>query len=149
MNGIKSNCSGYYSGCCNCKNTNPTLDPLVVINQFLTEYYKNTSCSGWNTCQYLFDQNCAVLCKSRIVGNAHDLLAIFSSEYVKRANYDQLRTKWVLINQTTLLINVFGKIQFVGFTESVSSVVPFSESFILSLNQSNGIIKCTHHLIDW
>jgi len=145
MNGIRPN----YQCNCTTLNQSSTLDPGNVADRFVAEYYRNVTNNGWNSCLYLFDHNCVVLCKSKNVGTAYDMLDIFSSEYIKKASYDQLRTKWVVINSTTLLINVFGRIQFVGSFGNVSSITSFTETFVLNLNQSNGVIKCTHHLMDW
>ena len=152
-NGGQCECHRHHNNNHNCNglNTNPgtNVDPGNAVLQFLNEYYKNTTLTGWNASLYLFDHNCMVVCKDKHIGNAHDMLNAFSSEYVKKANYDHVRCKWFVLNNTTLLINVFGQIQFVGFSGNVSSIVTFSETFILSLNTSNGVIKCTHHLFDW
>lgn len=146
MNGIRSNCQ------CYCTPNLPgsgTLNPGNVVDRFVAEYYRNVTSNGWNSSLYLFDHNCVVLCKDKHVGSAYDMLDAFSAEYVKKANYDQLRVKWLILNTTTLLINVFGRIQFVGSYGNVSSVTQFTETFVLNLNPSNGLIKCTHHLMDW
>ena len=150
MNGVqiqRINQDGH-SSCQNCgQHNNHATEPGTLATHFLAEYYRNTSNIGWNAVQYLFDQNCTVICKDRNVGNAHDLLNALSTEYIKRANYGDIRTKWVVINNNSMLINVFGHIQFVGFTGSLSNVHSFSETFILT--STNGAIRCTHHMFDF
>lgn len=148
MNGIQST---VHKGCNNChayqNNQNPGLDPSLIVNHFLIEYYRNASNIGWNATMYLFDQSCAVMCKDKHVGNAYDFLNLLSTEYVKRANYDSLRSKWIGLNNNSVLINVFGNIQFVGFSGSVTNIIPFTESFVLTANNNN--VTCTHHMIDF
>lgn len=133
--------------CGHCVNHSNDVDPSTVTTQFVTEYYTNVSNNGWNAVQYLFDHGCIVMCKEKHVGNAHDLLNLFSSEFIKRANYGDTRTKWILVDNANLLITVFGYMQFVNFNEVYSRALSFSETFILSLD--NGIIKCIHHVIDF
>jgi hypothetical protein len=129
--------------------SNGNLNAATVADKFITEYYQNVSNGGWNSCLYLFDNSCVVICKEKIIGNAIDMLSAFSSEYVKKANYDKLHIKWVIINNTTLLINVFGYIQFVSFNNICSIGMQFTETFVLTINPNNNVIKCTCHLFDW
>lgn len=133
----------------NC-NQNQVIDPAAVANAFLTEYYKNTSLIGWNFVQNMFDHNCVVMLQDTKIGNEYDLLSTLSSMYIKRANYEELRPKWSVINNNSLLINIFGKLQLVSFNGNTSNSVPFSESFVLSLStvNNNNIVSCTHHMLD-
>lgn len=124
------------------------VNPESVANQFVSEYYRKVSNIGWNTVVHMFDQNCIVNIKNKNIGNSHNMLNFLSSEYIKRANYDNLRVKWFVIEKNKLLINVFGQIQFVTFGENVSKITTFTETFILT-GKNNGDIKCTYHLIDF
>lgn len=151
-----------YSNCNNHKNNNlfqnvfthqtqiQIADPATISNSFLTEYYKHTSLIGWNFVQNLFDHKCVVMLQDKNLGNEYDLLNFLSSNYIKSANYDNLRPKWVVINNTTLLVSVFGNIQFVSFNGDISNVIPFSESFVLTLSSNNNhnTVCCTHHILD-
>lgn len=154
MNGIQSTVQHGCNNCHNCGNTNlahnrqnQSLDPSTVVNHFLIEYYRNASNIGWNATMYLFDQQCTVMCRDKNVGNAYDFLNALSSEYIKRANYDSLRSKWMAINNNSVLINVFGHIQFVGFNSHLTNIIPFTETFVLTAN--NGNVSCTHHMLDF
>lgn len=148
MNKIQST---IHQGCnnqCACQNNqNPNIDPSLVVDHFLVEYYRNTSNIGWNATMYLFDQHCTVMCKDKNVGNAYDFLNVLSTEYVKRANYESLRSKWIRLSNNIVLINVFGLIQFVGFNGNMTNILPFTETFVLTAN--NGNVTCTHHLMDF
>lgn len=124
------------------------VDPATIATSFLTEYYKNTSLIGWNHVNHLFDHKCIVMLQDKHVGNEHDLLNILSSNYIKRADYSNLRMKWIILSNTTLLLNVFGNLQFIHFNDNMNSMMIFSESFVLTLNPCNGTALCTHHLFD-
>lgn len=124
------------------------LDPNTVVNHFLIEYYRSTSNIGWNAAMYLFDPNCSVICRDKHVGNAHNFLNTLSTEYIKRANYNSLRSKWMKLNNNSILINVFGHIQFVGFNGHVTGSAPFTETFVLTTTNI-GNVSCTHHMIDF
>jgi hypothetical protein len=164
MNGIlRFNTNGCFANCqncpnCGCSSTNQMQiinqaqnqsgpDPATVSNAFITEYYKNISFIGWNSVQHIFDHKCIVMLQDRNIGNEYDLLNMLSSTHIKRANYDNLRPKWLVINNNSILISVFGSMQFVLFNDNVSNVFPFSESFVLTLN-TNNTVCCTHHILD-
>ncbi len=147
--------------CCNCANLHPNIavypvvnptvnkkiEPETITNHFVSEYYRGVSNIGWNHVLYLFDQKCSVLFKDKIVGNSHDLLNYLSSEYVKRANYGELRPKWIVIAPDTLVINVFGLIQLVSFAEYCGYAFPFTETFVLKIDNKDNI-KCVQHILD-
>ena len=127
---------------------NQHVDQLIAsMNKFLIEYYGIISIIGWNGAMYLFDKQCVVIYKDKNVGNSYNFLNILSSEYIKRANYNSLKFKWVSINSNISLINVFGYIQFVGYSGYQTNIVPFTESFVMSA--INGNIICTHHMFDF
>lgn len=121
-------------------------EPVNIVNTFMTEYYGNVSNIGWNAVQHLFDHNCTVFTRDKIVGNETDLLNTLSYDFIKRAEYFDIRHKWIILNNS-ILITVFGSIQFVYFSEIYSMVFPFSETFLL--NMVNGTIKCTHHVFEF
>lgn len=140
------------TNCANCGNNSCQNNQLYtnlefIANSFIIEYYKNVSNTGWNAVMYLFDHQCTVMFRDKYIGNSYDLLNALSIEYIKRANYDILRTKWLLINQDTMLLQIFGNIQFVQFNGNSFCTVPFTETFVLKNDKTN--IKCTHHIIDY
>lgn len=120
----------------------------LVANQFLFEYYRKVSNVGWNSVMYLFDQNCNVIVKNKKVGNAHQMLNYFSTEYIKGANYDKLKANWIVLSREKLLINVFGQFQLVAFNGQISKIVPFTETFVLTIQQDVNI-KCTDHILEF
>lgn len=133
-----------------CNHNNPpsgAVDAASTVNNFLIEYYRNVTNTGWNACLYLFDKDCVVFCKNTHVGNGTDMMNALATESVRRANFSDVRSKWLAINANTVLISVYGRIQFVGYNERHGSIVPFAETFVL--NATNGVVKCTHHLLDW
>ncbi len=125
------------------------IDPGTVANHFIIEYYRNVSNIGWNACVYLFDANCVVTCKDKNLGNAHGFLNFLSSESIKRANFDKMKTGWLLLTADTMMIHVFGHIQFVSFDTrfKTSLWLPFIEIFILKICDNN--IRCTHHIFNF
>lgn len=122
-------------------------NPSIVANDFIKEYYKNTSIYGWNNVQHIFDHNCVVILGNQNIGNEHDLLNTLSYNYVKRANYDNLQLNWSVISPNIMLINVFGNLQFISFNDCVCDYMKFSESFILVLT-SNNTVSCSHHILN-
>ena len=145
-------CSCSHSCCqhdqCNHDNRSSVpVDAATTVNNFLIEYYRNVTNTGWNACLYLFDKNCVAFCKNTHVGNGTDMMNALATESVRRANFSDVRSKWMAIDANTVLISVYGRIQFVGYNERHGSIVPFAETFVL--NATNGVVKCTHHLLDW
>lgn len=132
---------------CNCCNNQNNINPADVANFFTAEYYKNTSNYGWNTVQKMFKHDCYVVLQDKHIGNEYDLLNIFSKDFIKRANYDDLHVKWITLPNNTVLINVFGKIQFISFSDNSSPAMQFAELFILTITDTN-CINCTHHFFD-
>lgn len=124
-----------------------SMDPGSVANQFFNEYYRNVSYCGWNAVTHLFDVNNIVICKDKILGNSYIMLDIFSKMHIKRANYDNLNMKWIVLDNNTMVLNIFGQIQFVLFNEHYNDIIPFTESFILKIIDNN--IKCSHHIFDF
>jgi hypothetical protein len=135
-----------YEGSC-CANQPIQNNVSAIVNHFLIEYYRNTSNIGWNAAMYLFDKNCVVMFKDKNVGNSYDFLNVLSTESIKRANYNSIRSKWMTLSNNSVLINVFGNIQYVEFSGNMSTIIPFTETFVLTGN--NGNFTCTHHMLDF
>ena len=95
----------------------------------------------------MFDKNCVVMFKDKNVGNSYDFLNVLSTESIKRANYNSIRSKWMTLTNNSVLINVFGNIQYVEFSGNMSTIITFTETFVLTGN--NGNITCTHHMLDF
>jgi hypothetical protein len=123
------------------------VDAGTAVNNFIIEYYRNVTNTGWNACLYLFDKECVVFCKNTHVGNAIDMMNTLAAESVRRAVFNDVRSKWIGIDANTVLVSVYGRIQFVGYNERHGPSTPFAETFVL--NATNGVVKCTHHLLDW
>jgi hypothetical protein len=133
---------------CQCyANQNRSLDPGLVSNYFITEYYKNTSNHGWNNTMYLFDTNCSVICKNKHLGNEYDLLHMLLTENIKKASYDKVRSGWAITGSDSMTIHVFGNIQFTTFNDRNTKTLPFMELFVLKIIGSN--IKCVHHVFNF
>lgn len=129
---------------------NSTIDAVSVTKYFITEYYRNVSNMGWNTIQHLFAGNCNVMLKDRTIGNEYDLLNLLTTEFIKKANYGNIRIKCAIIDGTNLLINTFGQIQFVSLSGQLSNSIAFTETFVLTLvDNANNTISCTHHIFDF
>jgi hypothetical protein len=128
-----------------------TIDPGTIVSSFLNEYYKHTMTTGWINTMRLFDRNCRVFFRDRYLGNSYDLLTYLTGEYIKRAYYDSLRPKWVCINENTILINVFGRVQFVMYSGFGTQIMYFNETFVLSGSMIDGkpVLSCTCHIIDF
>lgn len=142
---------------CSCLNSNhqntssTNLNAEKTANQFYNEYYRNVSNVGWNTVMHLFDPNCIVICKDKVIGTEYDMLNQFTRGHVRRANYDTINYKWAILTNEMIMVNVFGQIQFVSFNGVHSEVLTFAETFVLKLteNTTNGEIKCVHHILDF
>ena len=107
--------------------------------------------SGWINTMRLFDKSCKVFFRDRYLGNSYDLLTYLTGEYIKRAYYDSLRPKWICINENTILINVFGRIQFIMYSGFGTQIMYFNETFVLSGSMIDGkpSLSCTCHIIDF
>lgn len=153
MNGIQCNqCVPNNQGItiqnCQCyANQNRSLDPSIVSNHFITEYYKNISSFGWNNTIHLFDTNCSVVYKNKNIGNEYDLLYLLMSENIKRATYDKMKVGWMINGSDTMTIHAFGNIQFISFNERNLKPIPFMELFVLKIVGNN--IKCVHHVLNF
>jgi len=134
-------------GCSNSCAERDRPDLAQSSDQFVMEYYRNVSNTGWNTATYLFDPNSMTICKNKNVGNVYNFLSALSRENIKRANYDNLNMKWVSVDQNTIVINIYGLIQFVSFNNQYSKVFNFSETFIVRTDR--GKFKCTQHMFDF
>ena len=116
----------------------------LIANQFLEEYYQKVSNIGWNSVLHLYVPDAVITCNTNIYSGGHEFLNALSNEYIKRANYDGLGSTWSLVDESKMVITVFGEIQFVGFTGDCSGVGHFSDTFVLKAypNETYGII---HH----
>ena len=135
----------------NCLAVQQKIDPQTIVNYFLNEYYGNTMTSGWNLTMRLFDKNCKVMFRDKYIGNSYDLLTFLTSQSVSRAYYDSLKAKWTRINDANLLINIFGRIQYISYNGYGTQIMYFSETFIITGNLVNNIptVSCTCHIIDF
>jgi len=139
---------------CSCCNNNNNIDkhkkPLIEIdkiaNTFFTDYYKNVSNYGWTSVMYLFNPNCSVICKEKKFSTPYEFLNHIFNELIKRANYDNIKSKWVIVDDS-MVMTVFGQMQFVLFDNSVGSVLPFAETFVIKIE--NGEAKCCSHILDF
>jgi hypothetical protein len=125
----------------------PILDSDYIAKEFISEYYKNVSKNGWNVIGYLFNSKCTTYFRENHIGNHHNLLACLSEEYIKRANYNIVSSKWKVISNDTILINIFGKIQFVSFIGIHGIPFTFSDTFILKIDDPKSI-SCHTHFFD-
>lgn len=148
MNGIQRPVDVKRCHACNIQNQGvPRVNPDGIAEQFVAEYYRGISNYGWSSIMHLFDPNSVSVVRDRNVGNMYNLLCTISTEHIQRANYDNIRSKWIVIDENNLLINVFGQIQFVDFYGTYTHIMPFTESFILTSN--NNTIRCTKHIFDF
>lgn len=123
------------------------IDPETAVSHFSNEYYLGVSSSGWNTVQHLFDHSCSVIFRDKVIGNEHNLLNLLSSDFIRGAKYPVIRSKWIVLDSNRILLNVFGTMQFINSYGFSLPTMPFTESFILVLN--NNRISCTHHIFDY
>jgi hypothetical protein len=128
------------------KQKKPLIDTDKLANNFFTEYYKNVSNHGWTNAMYLMSNNCSIICKDKKFANPYEFLHHLFSELVKRANYDNIKSKWVVVDDI-MIMTVFGQIQFVFFDNSTGSALPFAETFVIKLE--NGEAKCCSLVLDF
>jgi uncharacterized membrane protein len=118
-----------------------------LTNNFLQDYYSKTSEDGWNTVQHLYEPYSIINYNSNKLHGGYELLNYLSYNYVKKANYKNLKTSWFIIDNLSIVINIFGNIQFVSFFNSLSKFHTFSECFIIKMISN----KChvSHHSFDY
>jgi len=125
-----------------------TVNTEKVVDNFIYEYYKKVSDTGWNTTTHLFSHKCEVLYKNKNIGNEHDLINILSSELIKRAIYSELKFNWIVLSNDILLINVFGSLQFISYIDEYGHPIVFTETFILK-HKKDGNIMCYYHIFNF
>lgn len=124
------------------------IDTNTTVSDFLNLYYGNITTNGWNSSLYLFKDSQSTMLKTSYLNNEYELLTMFTNSYVRRCNIDRLSIKWVQIDNNTILINVFGLIQFVSFFNTYSYVYNFTESFVIKIN-NEGKPYCHSHILDF
>lgn len=124
------------------------IDPTILVDNFISEYYQTVSNIGWNNITSLYFPNAQIMVRDRIIGNHHDFVSLLTKNYIKRANYGGARIKWVVISDDTIVLNVYGTIQVVNFLGVVYDVENFTETFILKL--SDGMkLKINVQMLDF
>lgn len=108
-----------------------------LVNSFLEEYYYKTSIIGWNAVQHLYKPDSVINYNNNTYHGGYSLLNNLSYNYVKRANYKDLKTSWFMIDNSSIVINIFGDIQFVSFMNTLSNFNTFSECFIIKAFPGN------------
>ena len=124
------------------------VNPEKIVDNFIYEYYKKVSESGWNTTTHLFSHNCEVLYKNKIIGNEHDLVNILSTELIKKAIYSELNINWIVLSDDILMINIFGRLQFISYINEYGYPFVFTETFILKHAENNNIM-CYYHIFNF
>jgi len=102
-----------------------------LANHFLEEYYGKVGNVGWNAIQHVYTPESIISCNTRVYTGGHQFLNALSGEYIRRANYGQMNATWSQIDESKMMITVFGEIQLVSFTGECSGVGHFSESFVI------------------
>jgi hypothetical protein len=129
-------------------NNQKTLDPKKAVDIFLSDYYNTITNIGWNNLFGLYYPNTFIIIKNNLVGNHHDFVSILSQNYIKRANYNGLSSKWVVNGPRSILLNIFGTMQFINFIGSVSSTFKFTETFLLTIDD-NDKLKINTQMFDF
>jgi hypothetical protein len=114
----------------------------ALATHFLEEYYHKVSNIGWNAVMHLYVPDAVISCNANIYSGGHEFLNALSGEYIRRANYDNIVSSWVLIDESKMVVTVFGEIQFVGFTGDCSGVGHFADTFVLKAcpNETYGVV---------
>ena len=131
----------------NINQVNKTVDPKKAVDNFVTEYYQNATNIGWNNLSGLYFPNATIMIKNSMIGNHHNFVSVLAQNYIKRAVYGEPSSKWVVVDNT-IVLNIFGLLQFVNFIGGVSPVGNFTETFILKLDE-NGKIKISVQMLDF
>ena len=137
-----------FSQFANNNNSIQLANPEKIADNFIYEYYKKVSDTGWNTVIHLFNHKCEVLFKNKNIGNEHDLLNILSSELIKKAIYSELNFNWIVLSNDILMINVLGELQFISYINEYGHPIVFTETFILKHTEKNNIM-CYYHILNF
>ena len=153
-------CDNRAKDCCSCNNSYQTgpmdIDLQRVVgtihkeridelaNNFLEEYYDKVGRIGWNAIQHIYIPDSVITCNCHVYSGGHEFLNALSNEYIKRANFGGLGATWSQIDESKIMITVFGEIQFIGFTGDCSGIGNFSDTFIINAF-SNDVCAVTHH----
>lgn len=129
-------------------NNQKSLDPKKTIDKFLSDYYKTITIIGWNHLSGLYNPNTMIIIKNHMVGNHHDFVSYLSQNYIKRANYGDLSSKWVVTDPKTVILNIFGSMQFIDFFGQTSATLKFTETFILTIATDDNI-KINTQMLDF
>jgi hypothetical protein len=120
----------------------------ALANHFLEEYYSNIIHNGWNSVQYFYSPDATIICNTQIYNGGHEFLNALSQDYIRRANYGESQASWYQIDESKMIINVFGEIQLVSFTGNHSEIIYFSDSFVIRA-YPDSTYAVTHHTFNF
>lgn len=116
-----------------------------LANHFLQEYYDKVNQIGWNAVLHLYAPDATICCNTNIYNGGHEFLNALSNEYIKRANFGSLGSTWSLIDESKMVITVFGEIQFLSFMGDCTGVGNFSDTFIIKAFPDETFSVVQHH----
>lgn len=116
-----------------------------LANYFLEEYYTKVGNVGWNAALHLYAENAVIGCNSNVYHGGHEFLNALSGNYIRRANFGNLQATWSQIDESKMLVSVFGEIQFMSFTGDFSGVGHFSDTFIIKAFSDDTYGVISHH----
>jgi len=125
-----------------------TLDPKKLVDAFILEYYNTISNIGWNNISSHYFPDAQIMVKDQLIGNYHDFVSLLTKNYIKRANYGGARTKWVVTGENSIVLNIYGTIQFVNFLGFNHDIEIFTETFILKTTEDMKL-KINIHMLDF
>jgi len=111
-----------------------------IASEFCNLYYTTIILKGISGVLYLFDQNALCNYNGIEINGMYNVMTHLASENIHRFIYTGLNYTPTLINKDSLMIQVSGNCQAISFSNQISNIYKFTETFILKFNDKRILI---------
>ena len=116
------------------------VDYIVVSNDFCNLYYTTMLTRGISGTLSLFKPTAICINNEVTYVGMYDLMSVLSTQGISKFLYNNLHFTPILLDSNNIMIQVTGQIQFMTFWNQLSQIKSFSETFILSFEQTKLLI---------
>jgi hypothetical protein len=111
-----------------------------VANEFCNLYYTTIIIKGISGVLHLFDQNAICHYNGIESTGMYSVMTQLATENIHRFIYSGLNYTPTLINTDILMIQVSGNCQALTFSNQITNIYKFTETFILKFNEKHIIV---------
>lgn len=117
------------------------LNPNFVANEFCNLYYTLVMTYGVLSVMYLFENTCDCIYDNLAYNNYYDVIKKMLCEGISKMLYYNTKCSTMILSNDRLLIQVTGNVQCVTYSNITSCIKPFTETFILRVNDTRIMIN--------